>query len=217
MGSSSSASEALSPGSWEGQVGEQHPPTQGCPGLSLSQAPEAWGLGEQGHESPGLAPQGVWPGRPWASSSAPLEPSGPSLLGRRRLALGPDSIPCSAFEEEQKRRKQEIVSRLLKEEAVEDRRRPRPEPPRPTGQRSLRDQTWSYVATVCDGQSTEAPPCCPLVSTGPCLPAKISTTESALAPGPFLLVLASDAPPPPPGPWMASRLPPKAGVWQPPR
>ncbi|XP_052510049.1 cilia- and flagella-associated protein 74 [Budorcas taxicolor] len=67
-----------------------------------------------------------------------------------------------AFEEEQKRRKQEIVSRLLKEEAVEDRRRPRPEPPRPTGQRSLRDQTWSYVATVCDGQSTEAPPCCPL-------------------------------------------------------
>ncbi|XP_068841854.1 cilia- and flagella-associated protein 74 [Capricornis sumatraensis] len=97
-----------------------------------------------------------------------------------------------AFEKEQKRRKQEIVSRLLKEEAVEDRRRPRPEPPRPTGQRSLRDQTWSYVATVCDGQSTEAPPCCPLVSggpgsTGPCLPAKISTTESALAPGPFLL------------------------------
>ena len=85
-------------------MGEQHPPTQGCPGLSLSQAPEAWGLGEQGHESPGLAPQGVWPGRPWASSSAPLEPSGPSLLGRRRLALGPDSIPCSAFEEEQKRR-----------------------------------------------------------------------------------------------------------------
>ncbi|KAB0343535.1 hypothetical protein FD754_020461 [Muntiacus muntjak] len=67
-----------------------------------------------------------------------------------------------AFEEEQKRRKQEIVSRLLKEETVEDRRRPRPEPPRPTGQRSLRDQTWSYVATFCDGQSTEAPPCCPL-------------------------------------------------------
>ncbi|KAG5202415.1 hypothetical protein JEQ12_003805 [Ovis aries] len=67
-----------------------------------------------------------------------------------------------AFEEEQKRRKQEIVSRLLKEEAVEDRRRPRPEPPRPAGQRSLRDQTWSYVATVCDGQNAEAPPCCPL-------------------------------------------------------
>uniref|UniRef100_A0A4W2EKX1 Cilia and flagella associated protein 74 n=1 Tax=Bos indicus x Bos taurus TaxID=30522 RepID=A0A4W2EKX1_BOBOX len=67
-----------------------------------------------------------------------------------------------AFEEEQKRRKQEIVSRLLKEEAVEDRRRPRPEPPRPAGQRSLRDQTWSYVATFFDGQSTEAPLCCPL-------------------------------------------------------
>nr|XP_020729404.1 cilia- and flagella-associated protein 74 isoform X1 [Odocoileus virginianus texanus] len=67
-----------------------------------------------------------------------------------------------AFEEEQKHRKQEIVSRLLKEEAVEDRRRPRPEPPRPTGQRSIRDRTWSYVATFCDGQSTEAPPCCPL-------------------------------------------------------
>ncbi|MXQ81779.1 hypothetical protein E5288_WYG004883 [Bos mutus] len=68
-----------------------------------------------------------------------------------------------AFEEEQKRRKQEIVSRLLKEEAVEDQRRPRPEPPRPAGQRSLRDQTWSYVATFCDGQSTEAPLCCPLL------------------------------------------------------
>ncbi|DAA21247.1 TPA: hCG1647286-like [Bos taurus] len=68
-----------------------------------------------------------------------------------------------AFEEEQKRRKQEIVSRLLKEEAVEDRRRPRPEPPRPAGQRSLRDQTWSYVATFFDGQSTEAPLCCPLL------------------------------------------------------
>ncbi|XP_044798805.1 cilia- and flagella-associated protein 74 isoform X2 [Bubalus bubalis] len=67
-----------------------------------------------------------------------------------------------AFEEEQKRRKQEIVSRLLKEEAMEDRRRARPEPPRPAGQRSLRDQTWSYVATFCDGQSTEAPLCCPL-------------------------------------------------------
>uniref|UniRef100_A0A8B9YP82 Cilia- and flagella-associated protein 74 n=1 Tax=Bos mutus grunniens TaxID=30521 RepID=A0A8B9YP82_BOSMU len=62
-----------------------------------------------------------------------------------------------AFEEEQKRRKQEIVSRLLKEEAVEDQRRPRPEPPRPAGQRSLRDQTWSYVATFCDGQSTDQP------------------------------------------------------------
>uniref|UniRef100_E1BMY4 Cilia- and flagella-associated protein 74 n=1 Tax=Bos taurus TaxID=9913 RepID=E1BMY4_BOVIN len=62
-----------------------------------------------------------------------------------------------AFEEEQKRRKQEIVSRLLKEEAVEDRRRPRPEPPRPAGQRSLRDQTWSYVATFFDGQSTDQP------------------------------------------------------------
>ena len=100
---------------------------------------------------------------------------------------------------------------------MEDRRRPRPEPPRPTGQRSLRDQTWSYVATFCDAQSTEAPPCCPLVSgwmpgsTGPCLPAKISTMESTLAPGPFLHVLASDAPPPPPGIWMASRLLPKAG------
>ncbi|XP_055275348.1 cilia- and flagella-associated protein 74 [Moschus berezovskii] len=66
-----------------------------------------------------------------------------------------------AFEEEQKHRKQEIVSRLLKEEAMEDRRRPRPEPPRPAGRRSLRDQTWSYVATFCDEQSTEAPPCCP--------------------------------------------------------
>ena len=146
--------------------------------------PRSLGTRRAGTREPKVGAPGLWPGRPWASSSAPLEPSGPSLSGRGRLALGPDSIPCSAFEEEQKRRKQEIVSRLLKEEAMEDRRRARPEPPRPAGQRSLRDQTWSYVATFCDGQSTEAPLCCPLVSgcpggTGPCLPAKISTTESA--------------------------------------
>ena len=125
------------------------------------------GTRRAGTREPKVGAPGLWPSRPWASSSAPLEPSGPSLSGRGRLALSPDSIPCSAFEEEQKRRKQEIVSRLLKEEAVEDRRRPRPEPPRPAGQRSLRDQTWSYVATFFDGQSTEAPLCCPLVSGCP--------------------------------------------------
>ena len=168
--------------------------------------PSSLGTRKAGTQEPKFGTPGLWPGRPWASSSAPLEPRGPSLSGRGCLALGPDSIPCSAFEEEQQHRKQEIVSRLLKEEAVEDRRRPRPEPPRPTGQRSLRDQTWSYVATFCDGQSTEAPPCCPLVSGW--MPRQHRTVPASHdqhhgeRPGPRTFR---------PGIWMASRLLPKAG------
>ncbi|XP_060140144.1 cilia- and flagella-associated protein 74 isoform X1 [Globicephala melas] len=63
-----------------------------------------------------------------------------------------------AFEEEQKLRKHEIVSRILKEEA---RRKQRPSPARPAGRPILRDQTWSYVAAFHDGKGPADPPCCP--------------------------------------------------------
>uniref|UniRef100_A0A8D0NUS5 Cilia- and flagella-associated protein 74 n=1 Tax=Sus scrofa TaxID=9823 RepID=A0A8D0NUS5_PIG len=64
-----------------------------------------------------------------------------------------------AFEQEQKLRKQEIVSRILKEEAGEHARK-KQAPPKTTGRPSLRDKTWSHLAEVCDGKST-APPSCP--------------------------------------------------------
>ncbi|XP_024616090.1 cilia- and flagella-associated protein 74 [Neophocaena asiaeorientalis asiaeorientalis] len=66
-----------------------------------------------------------------------------------------------AFEEEQKLRKHEIVSRILKEEAEEARRKQRPSPARPAGRPILRDQTWSYVAAFHDGKGPADPPCCP--------------------------------------------------------
>lgn len=59
-------------------MGEQHPSTQGCPGLSLSQAPEAWGLGEQGHESPGLAPLVSGPAALGPPHLLPWSPVGPA-------------------------------------------------------------------------------------------------------------------------------------------
>uniref|UniRef100_A0A8D1SZ79 Cilia and flagella associated protein 74 n=1 Tax=Sus scrofa TaxID=9823 RepID=A0A8D1SZ79_PIG len=58
-----------------------------------------------------------------------------------------------AFEQEQKLRKQEIVSRILKEEAGEHARK-KQAPPKTTGRPSLRDKTWSHLAEVCDGKST---------------------------------------------------------------
>ncbi|KAK2505395.1 hypothetical protein MC885_018990 [Smutsia gigantea] len=68
-----------------------------------------------------------------------------------------------AFEEEQKLRKQEIVSRILKEEAEEDARRKKARPPaKATALLTLRDKTWSYMAHVCEGKATAAMPCCPL-------------------------------------------------------
>ncbi|XP_040590866.1 cilia- and flagella-associated protein 74 isoform X4 [Mesocricetus auratus] len=59
-----------------------------------------------------------------------------------------------AFEEEQKLRKQEIVSRILKEEAEEDRRRKRQHPPATTTeQQTLRDKTWKYISDFCEGKT----------------------------------------------------------------
>ncbi|XP_073089125.1 cilia- and flagella-associated protein 74 isoform X2 [Manis javanica] len=69
-----------------------------------------------------------------------------------------------AFEEEQRLRKQEIVSRILKEEAKEDARKKKACPPaKATARLTLRDKAWSYVAHVCEGKATAAMPCCPLL------------------------------------------------------
>ncbi|XP_031235605.1 cilia- and flagella-associated protein 74 isoform X4 [Mastomys coucha] len=59
-----------------------------------------------------------------------------------------------AFEEEQKLRKQEIVSRILKEEAEEEQRKRRQHPPSKHIDRwTLRDKTWKYISDFCEGKS----------------------------------------------------------------
>ena len=123
----------------------------------------------------------MWRGRRWAGGSRPSSlarppswaPSvgscGPSLSGSGRSWLSAQTaFPRSAFAEEQKLRKHEIVRRILKEEAEEGRRKQRPSPPRPAGRPILRARTWSYVAAFHAGKSTAGPPCCPAVSGRPC-------------------------------------------------
>lgn len=90
---------------------------------------------------------------PWAAS--------------RSLAAGA-VFSRSAFEEEQKLRKQEIVHRILKEEAEEeDRRKKRHPPTKPEGRRTVRDKTWSYISDFCEGKSAAVTPCRPLVRQMP--------------------------------------------------
>ncbi|XP_012920634.1 cilia- and flagella-associated protein 74 isoform X3 [Heterocephalus glaber] len=61
-----------------------------------------------------------------------------------------------AFKEEQKLRKQEIVSRILKEEAVEENRRKRQQPPtKATTLQTLRGRARSHTSAFCEGK---APP-----------------------------------------------------------
>nr|XP_034358757.1 cilia- and flagella-associated protein 74 [Arvicanthis niloticus] len=58
------------------------------------------------------------------------------------------------FEEEQKLRKQEIVSRILKEEAEEEQRKRRQHPPSKSINRwTLRDKTWKYISDFCEGKT----------------------------------------------------------------
>ncbi|XP_039732827.1 cilia- and flagella-associated protein 74 [Pteropus medius] len=75
---------------------------------------------------------------------------------RRRQELEAEK---RAFEEEQKLRKDEIVSRILKEEAEEDRRRRLPPPAHAADRLTLRDRTWGYLATVCEGKPAPAASC----------------------------------------------------------
>ncbi|XP_006161420.1 cilia- and flagella-associated protein 74 [Tupaia chinensis] len=59
-----------------------------------------------------------------------------------------------AFEEEQKLRKQEIVSRILKEEAEEEtRRKKQHRPAKIRDRRTSRDKTWSYISDLCEGKT----------------------------------------------------------------
>lgn len=66
----------------------------------------------------------------------------------------------STFEEEQRLRKQEIVSRILKEEAEEEsRKRKQSSPAKARGRPTLREKTWSYVTDVCEGKDAAVPSC----------------------------------------------------------
>lgn len=87
--------------------------------------------------------------------------------GSRAAASQPTAFAHSAFEEEQKLRKDEIVSRILKEEAEEDRRRRLPPPAHAADRLTLRDRTWGYLATVCEGKPAPAASCYLAVSRGP--------------------------------------------------
>ncbi|XP_050641690.1 cilia- and flagella-associated protein 74 isoform X2 [Macaca thibetana thibetana] len=81
-----------------------------------------------------------------------------------------------AFEEEQKLRKQEIVSRILKEEAEEEKRKKQRPPTKATHRPTLRDKTWNYISDYCEEKTTA--------------PANTYTLdyEAAAGPGPSRLV-----------------------------
>lgn len=74
-------------------------------------------------------------------------------------------VSPSAFDEDQRLRKREIVSRILKEEAAQDGRKRRLLPLAKTAARpAVRDRTWGYIAEVCEGKAATAAPCNPVVS-----------------------------------------------------
>ncbi|XP_032616781.1 cilia- and flagella-associated protein 74 [Hylobates moloch] len=81
-----------------------------------------------------------------------------------------------AFEEEQKLRKQEIVSRILKEEAEEEKRKKQRPPTRARHRPTLRDRTWNYISDFCEEKTT--------------IPTNMYTLdyEAAAGPGPSRLV-----------------------------
>uniref|UniRef100_G1QH08 Cilia- and flagella-associated protein 74 n=1 Tax=Nomascus leucogenys TaxID=61853 RepID=G1QH08_NOMLE len=81
-----------------------------------------------------------------------------------------------AFEEEQKLRKQEIVSRILKEEAEEEKRKKQRPPTRARHRPTLRDRTWNYISDFCEEKTT--------------VPTNMYTLdyEAAAGPGPSRLV-----------------------------
>lgn len=99
------------------------------------------------------------PDSPEPGGAAP--PGGRGRRGRLVLAFpGPHpASPPSAFEERQRLRKQEIVGRILKEEAEEEhRRKKRSSPTKATGRSTLRDRTWGYILDVCEDRDTAALP-----------------------------------------------------------
>lgn len=74
----------------------------------------------------------------------------------------------STFEEEQRLRKQEIVGRILKEEAKDESRKKKQSSSAKARDRpTLREKTWSYITDVCEGRDTAVPSCHLLVSRGP--------------------------------------------------
>ena len=127
-----------------------------------------WGPGGAGISRPGSP---AWQPS-WASSVCSLGSQGAlSPAGRHLLGEGPQrqlathlpwfhtAFSHSAFEEQQRLRKQEIVGRILKEEAAgETRRKRRSSPTKATGRLTLRDETWGYVSDVCEDRGTVALP-----------------------------------------------------------
>ncbi|KAM5266866.1 cilia- and flagella-associated protein 74 isoform 2-T2 [Hipposideros larvatus] len=72
-----------------------------------------------------------------------------------------------AFEEEQRLRKREIVSRILKDEAAQESRKRRlPSLAKTAARPALRDRTWGYIAEVCEGKAATAAPCHPVEDDG---------------------------------------------------
>ncbi|XP_053433112.1 cilia- and flagella-associated protein 74 [Nycticebus coucang] len=58
-----------------------------------------------------------------------------------------------AFEEQQKLRRQEIVSRILKEEAEEESRKKQRPPSTTAALQTLRDKTWCYISDIFEGKA----------------------------------------------------------------
>ncbi|XP_069935504.1 cilia- and flagella-associated protein 74 isoform X8 [Oryctolagus cuniculus] len=85
-----------------------------------------------------------------------------------------------AFEEEQKLRTREIVSRILKEEAGEENRRKNPQQAVHTGKRrTLRDRTWRYVSDLAEGKPVAQSTCGALESAAAAPePALVKATSS---------------------------------------
>lgn len=165
-----------------------------CPAASLetwSKRHVLWGQvccgarAGQEFQGPGLRPGSL----PGPHLSAPLGARGPgqnqlpaalSPAGRHLLGEGPQrqlathlpwfhtAFSHSAFEEQQRLRKQEIVGRILKEEAAgETRRKRRSSPTKATGRLTLRDETWGYISDICGDRGTVALPRNLLVSQRP--------------------------------------------------
>lgn len=91
--------------------------------------------------------------------------TGAAQLPVGAICMAAVGVSPSAFEDKQKLRKHEIVSRILKEEAEEESRKRKPlSPAKPADRLTLRDRTWGYIAQVCQGKTATATPCSPAVS-----------------------------------------------------
>ncbi|XP_023555348.1 cilia- and flagella-associated protein 74 isoform X2 [Octodon degus] len=111
-----------------------------------------------------------------------------------------------AFEEEQKLRKREIVSRILEEAQDEGRKRRRRPPAKATALRTLRDRTWNYISAFYEGKAAPTAAGHSLdreIETDPVsqLLLKASSESMQMVPGPTILEEETLAKPEIPGLW----------------